>query len=121
AHQARDDVAPELLEDPEVVELLHDLGRRRPELAVGGAPPELPDDDDRDRDDDLRRDLDRLVAAAPHTASTRCEGCHRRARRSTVVNRRCVPFPSPGVPMNSSAVNARISATADAMRIPVAM
>src|SRR6188472_2388708 len=55
AHQARDEVAPELLEHPEVVELLQDLRRRRPELAVRRARPELPDHDDRDRDGDLRR------------------------------------------------------------------
>ena len=46
-----------------------------------------------------------------------CVQLRRQAERLGVVE----PAPRPGVPMKSSAVNARISATADAIRMPVAM
>src|SRR5262249_650964 len=106
-----------------------------------------PGDEDRDRNGDLGGDLQRLVGPVAHPVDTRCEGCQRRIRRSSADSAKWIPTPRkpiasamaytssyspkesatfirsprPPVPMNSSAVKARISATVEAMRRPVQM
>ena len=148
--EARDDVRVELREEPQVLELDEDRrraagtsGRRRCTVH------ELPGDEDRDRDGDLGGDLERRGRSGALTRPPiRCDGCQRsdapleraeqrsgsprrgspsRARARTAASSSpyaCAKLsscPRPGVPMKSSAVNARISATVDAIRSPVTM
>src|SRR5204862_4563881 len=85
ALEARHDVRPELREEPHVLELRQDRRGRRELRIVPIDGPELPGGDDRDRHRDLRSELDRLIPAAAHAVTARCEGCQRNARRSAAV------------------------------------
>ena len=61
--QARHDVRAELGEEPEVAELDEDRREPREVLRVGARRPALPGGEDRERDGDLRADLQRPVRA----------------------------------------------------------
>src|SRR5438552_1473694 len=147
ALEARDDVLVEVREEPELAELDRDRRRPRELHRVRARGPKLPARHDRDRNADLRGGPPEPVRARTHKAANRWEGCQRSALRSTALKSRWMarpsapvatasayivslsPYdsarlsacPSPGVPMKSSAVKARISATVDEIRSPVAM
>src|SRR5918992_1342509 len=147
ALEARDDVRAELREQPHLLELDEDRRQSRELRRLRPHGPELPRTENRERNRNLRADPERLVRPRAHTRSIRCEGCHRRAQRSSPANAKWIAMPrkpvasanayncswrpnesatfifgpSPPVPMNSSAVNARMRATAEEIRSPVAM
>src|SRR5439155_8596564 len=147
ALEARDDVLVEVCEEPQLSKLDGDRRRPRELHRVCARGPELPAHHDRDRDGDLGGGPPETVGASAHNAARRWEGCQRSALRSTALKARWMtspsapvatarayiwsfsPYdsakfsacPSPGVPMKSSAVKARISATVEEMRNPVAM
>src|SRR5712692_481252 len=142
--QARYNVTRHPREQPVVAEAGEDVDQRREEEILRLRRPESPADENAGR----HHQLQQQIANPPHAAaSDLCDGCQRRARPSTVAKielsdtpRRpatamsaymsgksppeaamLIALPSPGTPTTSSEVTARISATEDARRSPVAL